>query len=170
MSVFELDDPADESASTRLLRAGVLTALIDGTFSGVLSAFFYNSSVARLFQGVASTLLGPRALEGGIHTASIGVLMHIGVAFGWSTVFLLLADRVGFVQTVLRSPNGILKVAAVYGPFIWMVMSFIVIPTLRHTPITINYRWWVQFFGHIPFVALPMVWSIGRKYRSAFAP
>ena len=164
MSILELKDPADESVSTRLVRAGLLTALIDGTFSGVLSAFFYNSTVARLFQGVASTLMGPRALEGGLHTTTIGVLMHIGVAFGWSTVLLLLADRVGFVQNVLRSPNGILKVAAVYGPLIWMVMSFIVIPTLRHTPITINYRWWVQFFGHIPFVALPMVWSIGRKY------
>ena len=164
MSIFELNEPAGESASTRLLRAGLLTALIDGTFSGVLSAFFYNSTVARLFQGVASTLMGPRALEGGLHTATIGVVMHIGVAFGWSTVFLLLADRLAFIQSVLRSSKGILKVAAVYGPIIWMVMSFIVIPTLRHTPITINYRWWVQFFGHIPFVALPMVWSIGRKY------
>ena len=169
MSIFELNDPAEESVGTRLLRAGLLTALIDGTFSGVLSAFFYNSTVARLFQGVASTLMGPRALEGGLHTAMIGVFMHIGVAFGWSTVFLLLADRLGFIQSVLRSPNGILKVAAVYGPIIWMVMSLIVIPTLRHTPITINYRWWVQFFGHIPFVALPIVWSIGRKYRGALA-
>ena len=166
MSVFELNDPAEESAATRLVRAGLLTALVDGTFSGVLSAFFYNSTVARLFQGVASTLMGPRALEGGLHTAMIGVLMHIGVAFGWSAVFLLLADRVAFIQNVLRSPNGILKVAAVYGPIIWMVMSFIVIPTLRHTPITINYRWWIQFFGHIPFVAVPMVWAIGRKYAS----
>jgi hypothetical protein len=169
MSIFELNDPADESVSTRLIRAGLLTALIDGTFSGVLSAFFYNSTVARLFQGVASTLMGPRALEGGLHTAMIGVLMHVGVAFGWSTVFLLLADRLGFVQNVLRSPNGILKVAAVYGPIIWMVMSFIVIPTLRHVPITINYRWWIQFFGHIPFVGLPIVWPIGRKYRGALA-
>jgi len=31
---------------------------------------------------------------------------------------------------------------------------------LLHRPPTFNYRWWVQFFGHIPFVAVPIVWSI----------
>ncbi len=36
-----------------------------------------------------------------------------------------------------------------------------VIPLLaRHAP-AITYRWWVQFFGHFPFVGLPIVASIG---------
>src|SRR5437762_2596366 len=41
----------------RFVLAGVLTAIVDGCFSSVLSAVFYGSTVARLFQGVASTLL-----------------------------------------------------------------------------------------------------------------
>lgn len=65
-----------------LLIAGSLTALVDGVFSSVLSAVFYGSTVQRLFQGVAATLLGPGALTGGTRTALIGVLMHVGVAFG----------------------------------------------------------------------------------------
>ena len=44
-----------------------------------------------------------------------------------------------------------------YGPFIWTVMSVVVIPLLVHRPPSINVRWWVQFVGHIPFVALPIV-------------
>ena len=48
---------------TRLVRAGLLTAITDGLFSSVLSVAFYNSTVQRLFQGVASTLLGPDATE-----------------------------------------------------------------------------------------------------------
>jgi uncharacterized membrane protein YagU involved in acid resistance len=145
---------------SRLIRAWLLTALIDGSFSGVLSAFFYSSTVARLFQGVSSTLLGPRALTGGTATALVGLLMHFGVALGWSTVFLLLAMRSAWIRRVLAAPYGVLRVASVYGPCIWMVMSLLVIPTLLHRPPTFNNRWWIQFFGHIPFVALPIVWSI----------
>jgi hypothetical protein len=73
-------------ALSRLVRAGILTGVIDGLFSSVLSAAFYDSTVARLFQGVASTLLGRAALDGGTRTALVGVLMHFGVAFGWSAV------------------------------------------------------------------------------------
>jgi uncharacterized membrane protein YagU involved in acid resistance len=52
--------------------------------------------------------------------------------------------------------------AALYGPFIWMVMSLAVIPLLVHRPPTVGVRWWVQFFGHIPFVGVPIVASSGR--------
>ncbi|HEX6902488.1 MAG TPA: hypothetical protein VF789_22400 [Thermoanaerobaculia bacterium] len=145
---------------SRLLRAGLLTGIIDGLFSSVLSVFFYGSTVTRLFQGVASTLLGKEALEGGTSTALIGVLMHFGVAFGWSAVFLLLAMRSAWIRRVLGSRYGVVKVAAVYGPLIWMVMSLIVIPLLLHRPPTINNRWWVQLIGHFPFVGLPIVASI----------
>lgn len=54
---------------TRLVRAGLSTAVVDGLFSSVLSATLYDSSVARLWQGVASTLLGPKAFNGGTRTA-----------------------------------------------------------------------------------------------------
>ena len=159
--------PGSRSYPARWLRAGLLTALIDGTFSSVLSVFFYHSTVARLFQGVASTLLGPSALEGGTRTALIGVLMHIGVAFGWSAVFIFLLMRSGWIRGVLRSPYGAIKVAAVYGPCIWLVMSLLVIPTLLHRPPSITIRWWVQLVGHFPFVGIPIVTSARRGLGSS---
>ena len=146
---------------TRLVRAGLLTGITDGLFSSVLSAVFYHSTVARLFQGVSSTLLGPGAINGGTRPALIGVLMHFGVAFGWSAVFLLLVSRSQAIRRVLTSPWGVVKVAAVYGPCVWLVMSLVVIPIFRGTP-TITYRWWIQLVGHFPFVGLPIVWSIRR--------
>jgi hypothetical protein len=60
------------------IRAGLVTAIVDGLFSSVLSVAFYGSTVTRLFQGVAATLLGSQALEGGTPAALIGVLMHLG--------------------------------------------------------------------------------------------
>jgi len=149
---------------SRLVRAGVLTAISDGLFSSVLAAVFYHSTVTRLWQGVASTLLGPEAFNGGTKTALVGVLMHVGVAFGWSTVFLLLVMRLRLIRSLLASPYGVLRVATLYGPFIWLVMSLAVIPLLLHRPPSITIRWWVQLFGHIPFVGIPIVASIGRGY------
>ena len=146
----------------RLVRAGLLTGITDGLFSSVLSVAFYDSTVTRLFQNVASVLLGKEALEGGTTTALIGVLMHFGVAFGWSAIFLLLVTRSARLRRVLESPLGAFKVASVYGPFIWLVMSLVVIPLLLKRPPTINVRWLVQLIGHIPFVGLPIAASFRR--------
>ncbi|HKV12048.1 MAG TPA: hypothetical protein VJ725_28140 [Thermoanaerobaculia bacterium] len=145
---------------SRLVRAGLLTGLIDGLFASVQS-FLSGSTVTTLFQRVASTLLGPEALEGGTRTALIGVLMHFGVAFFWSAVFLLLAQKSAWIRRVLASRYGAVKVASWYGPMIWLVMSLIVIPLLVHRPPTITSRWWVQLIGHFPFVGLPIATMIG---------
>ena len=160
--------PPDPGA--RLVRAGLLTAVVDGTFSSVLASAFYGSTVARLFQGVAATLLGPSALSGGTATALVGVLMHVGVAFGWSAVFLVLHARSAALRRLVASPGGVVSVAAVYGPLVWLVMSLVVIPTLRHQPPSITYRWWIQLVGHFPFVGLPIVASVARARSHVTAP
>jgi uncharacterized membrane protein YagU involved in acid resistance len=80
-------------------------------------------------------------------------------------VFLILFERSSRIRGLLRSRYGPLKVAALYGPFIWIVMSLVVIPLLLHRPPKINVRWWVQLIGHIPFVGLPIAWSIGSARK-----
>ena len=151
----------DRDRLVRLVRAGLLTGVVDGLFSSILNVVAYRSTVSRLFQGVASVLLGPEAFNGGLRTVVLGVLMHFGVAFAWSAVFLFLVLRWSWVRRLLASPYGVVKVAALYGPFIWMVMSLAVIPILMHRPPTITYRWWIQWFGHIPFVGIPIVAASG---------
>jgi len=146
----------------RVVRSGLLTGVVDGLFSSALSVFAYGSTVERLFQGVASVLLGPEALEGGSRTFAAGVLMHFGVAIAWSALYVLLVSRSVRVRSMLASPYGVAKVAALYGPFIWMVMSLAVIPILVHRPPNITVRWWIQLVGHFPFVGIPIVASSGR--------
>ncbi len=154
--------PKSRDAPSRLVRAWLLTAIVDGLFSSILAAFFYGSTVTRLWQGVASVLLGPSALEGGLHTALIGLAIHLCVAFTWSAVFLFLVMRLPFIRALLNTRYGVLEVAALYGPFIWMMMSLVIIPQFTHRPPTINYRWFITLAGHIPAVALPIVATIGR--------
>jgi hypothetical protein len=150
---------------SRLARAGILTGVTDGLFSSVLSVAFYHSTVTRLFQGVASVLIGPEALTGGTRTAAIGLLMHFGVAFGWSVMFLVLAMNSAWLRTLLGRRYGVVTAASVYGPFVWIAMSLAVIPLIVHRPPTFNIRWWVQVVGHGPFVGLPIAASLAPAVR-----
>lgn len=153
------------SSTSRLLRAGVTTAISDGLFASVLSVFFFGSTISRLWQGVASVLIGPPAFTGGARTTALGMAMHVGVAFGWSAVFIFGVMRSARVQAILASPYGVFKVAAVYGPAIWLVMSLAVIPLLLHRPPAFTIRWLVQLLGHFPFVGLPIV-AMGTRGRA----
>lgn len=143
----------------RLARATILTAICDGLFSSTLSAFAYGSTVKRLWQGVASTVFGANALQQD-SMAWVGVAMHVGVALAWSTVFLILYELLPPLRKIVAAPFGVVAVAAVYGPAVWTVMSFHIIPVLTHRPPTVNARWWVQFVGHAIFVGLPIVTMI----------
>ena len=156
-------------AFIRLARAGALTAIVDFTFSSVLVTVFYHSTFTRLWQGVASVPFGATAIGGGTRWTMIGIGLHICVAFTWSTLFLGLYLTFGWLRRVVGTPAGLLAVAAVYGPCIWMFMSFILIPSFTGRPPTVTYRWWVQFFGHIPFVAVPILTGI-RGFRRIAIP
>lgn len=95
--------------------------------------------------------------------------MHFGVAFGWTAVFLVAVTRWRRLRDLVSSRYGVVKVASLYGPFIWTVMSLIVIPILVQRPPTFTIRWWVPFIGHFPFVGVPIVASIlaGSPSREA---
>ena len=153
--------------SSRWIAAGATTAVVDGLFAVVLSQV-YGSTVTRLWQGVASVLLGKSALEGGTRTALIGVAMHVCVAFFWSGVFLALHSNSSVMRNFVER-RGTLATAAIYGPFIWLVMSLAVIPILAHRPPNITVRWWINLIGHAPFVGFPIVWWIAgwRSSRDA---
>jgi hypothetical protein len=152
------------NAASRFILAGLLTAITDGLFACVQS-LINNSTITRLWQGVASVLLGRSAFDGGTRTALIGVLMHIAVAFTWSGIFLLLVMRSAWLRRVLQSRAGVFKVAVVYGPIIWLVMSLAVIPLLVHRAPNITPRWWIQLIGHAVFVGLPIVATIAAGVR-----
>lgn len=151
----------ERDSLSRLARAGLITGITDGLFSSVLSVAAYGSTVSRLFQGVAATVVGSQEIDGGLPATALGVLMHFGVAFGWSAVFLFLVLRASWIRDRVTSRYGVVTVASLYGPCIWMVMSLVVIPLLVQRPPTIGLRWWIQLIGHVPFVGIPIVASIG---------
>jgi len=146
----------------RLIRAWLLTAVADGLFSSVLS-LVYGSTVTMLWQSVGTTAFGNGAFGGGNALAAAGLFTHFCVALVWSTIFLIAYENSAALRRVTASPGGVMQVAAIYGPLIWVVMSMVVIRMATGRAPAITYRWWIQFFGHAVFVALPIVTMISRR-------
>ena len=77
----------------------------------------------------------------------------------------------GFRRNTWRWPEWASpEQSTIFGPCVWLVMSLVVIPLLRHQPTSITYRWWIQLVGHFPFVGLPIVASIARVRAPVAAP
>jgi hypothetical protein len=145
-----------------LVRAWITIAMIDFAYASLMSTLVYNGTFRGLWQGVASVPLGPSAMQGGTRTVLIGLLMHACVALLWTSVFMVLALALPALRRIIASPGGIVAVACVYGPVIWMMMSLVLIPAVTGRPPTITSRWFIALAGHIVFVALPIVATIGR--------
>jgi hypothetical protein len=113
-----------------------------------------------ILHSVASGLLGPKAFQGGIQTAVLGMVLHFFIAFSAATVYYVASRWLTFMtrQAVL---SGLL-----YGEAVFLFMHFVVVPlsaapkghftmaTLITGPI-----------GHMFLVGLPIALSVRR-----FAP
>jgi hypothetical protein len=140
----------------------LVTAAWDFLCASALSVFAYHSTFSRLWQAVAAAALGPRALEMGVRGVAAGLVLHLLVALAWSAVFVLALARSIALRRALDRPVSALGVAAIYGPVIWLVMSLAVIPLATGKLPTLGFRWWVQILAHVPFVALPLVFTARR--------
>ncbi|MFO0583297.1 MAG: hypothetical protein U0229_13590 [Anaeromyxobacter sp.] len=105
-----------------ILRTALLIGLLDG-LDAVLFTWALGGSPARMFQGIASGLVGrDAATTGGVVTVALGVACHLTVAAGVATVYALAALR-------LRPLTEHAWLAgAVYGVLVWAVIRWGVIP------------------------------------------
>lgn len=141
-----------------LVKTWLLVAVTDALFASATGMFIPPIvTPARVFRGVASVLLGKSALDGGATTALIGLAMHFGVALFWSSLFVFAVHNSWWLRDALKTWPSRLLVAAVYGVSIWLIMTWIVIPSMLHRPPTLSLKYWVQLVGHIPFVVGPMI-------------
>jgi hypothetical protein len=145
-----------------LIPVWLVTAAWDFLCATALSLFAYHSTFAQLWQGVASTVVGPAALGGGARTIGVGIALHLAVAFTWSALFVAIARVSPTVLRLIATPSGALAVAVAYGPIIWLVMSLVVIPLATGRPPRFGFRWWVQIVAHVPFVTIPLIFTARR--------
>ena len=144
-----------------LLKCGLAVGVSDFLFASVSNGLMMHRTPVRVFQGVASVPFGKGALDGGLPTAALGLAMHFCVALFWSAVYLLITRSSPAMRRLVQTARGAVLFAAIYGPFIWLVMTFVVIPFFVHRPPTFSPIWWVQLVGHPVFVVGPMIWAAG---------
>ena len=152
---------APASFVERLARTGLTIGVVDALWAVVLT-LAYGRSIISLWQGVASVPFGPSMLDGGSSTALLGLGVHFGVALWWSFVFLVAHSQSAALRQLVSRDGGMALVAVRYGPFIWCVMSLVLVPAMTHNPPLLTARWVIQLVGHMVFVGLPIVW-MGRR-------
>jgi hypothetical protein len=158
-SAFENASEREQPRALKtILYAGLAVGVLDGIAASV-NAGFSGVSPVRVFQYVASGLLGRSSFEGGLATAALGLLLHFVVALGASAVFYA-ASR--FLPILTRLP---FVFGPIYGVIVYFVMREIVSPlslTNRVAAPTIKGTV-IMIIIHILFVGLPIA-LITRKF------
>jgi hypothetical protein len=106
----------------RAVQAVVVAGLVCGTLDGISALLVSGAKWTRLFEFIASGVLGPDSFKGGVKTALLGVMLHYTIAFG-ATIVYYSASR--FLPMLLDRalPFGIL-----YGICVHLFMTFVVVP------------------------------------------
>jgi len=140
-----------------ILRAGLLCGVLDITAAFLVYGRFGVRPIP-LLQGIAAGLLGPRASNGGLPTAFLGLVCHFFIAFSAAAVYFALSRRLPFlIQRNIVS--GVL-----YGPAVYFFMNRVVVQLSRARKYPFSFE--LMAIGvviHIFCVGLPIA-TVVRRY------
>lgn len=114
---------SDRKLFGSVLRIGLIAGTFDITENLVFN-FFRGISPWRVFQYIASGLIGRHSFQLGWGSVALGVVIHYAIALTWTAIFYVAATRLN-VALLTRRPviSGL-----VYGAIVYLVMNFIVLP------------------------------------------
>ncbi len=134
---------------------GIFVGAID-IASALIMAVLRGSTPMRLLQFVASGLLGRRAFEGGVATASLGLVLHFVVAFVVVAVFFLASQRLAALR------EHAVAAGLIYGAIVFAVMNLIVLPVSAARPRHALVPDLIQIAIHMFIIGLPSALLIRR--------
>ena len=133
-----------------ILYGGGLVGVFDFLYA-TLRTLSQGGAWYRPWQGVASALLGPDAMSGGVLVVLLGIVCHFIVALCIVTAYVLVSRSVPLL-TRHAVPLGLL-----YGAFVFWFMSWIVVSLTRigHPLKFSTQGFWMSLAVHILLVGLP---------------
>jgi hypothetical protein len=138
-----------------ILLATVVSGVLDAA-AATTQAATLGMPAQRVFQGVASGILGPPSFERGWNSGALGVVLHFVIACIISTIYVLASLHLPFL---LRHP---LIAGGLYGIVVFVVMFFIVLPLSRRPRRPFNLKFAItQLLIHIVIIG----WSIAFSAR-----
>ena len=120
-----------------LLFGTLAVAILDG-LDAVIFFGLRGVQPMRIFQGIASGLLGKAAFEGGVGTVVLGLSLHVFIASSIVTTFYLVSRR---FPALAQRP---FLYGPLYGLLVYLIMTQIVLPLSavapqhRSLPVIIN--------------------------------
>lgn len=120
----------NNSINPKLIKTIVWAWLLVGTLD-ILAAstqtLLNGRDPMNMYRFIASGVFGSSAMSGGVGYSLLGLLFHYCIAMGWTVIFFLVYRKIS-VLARNRIVTGFL-----YGIFVQLCMSFIVLP-LANTP------------------------------------
>jgi|SRR5215470_5005938 len=104
-----------------ILYGGLAVGVLDG-LAAVIITILRGGSPARMFQGIASGLIGRASLQGGWATVLLGASLHFLIAFIWTTIFC------GASLKLPTLTQRALIWGPIYGVVVYFAMQIIVLP------------------------------------------
>jgi uncharacterized membrane protein YagU involved in acid resistance len=147
------------SAFLAIFWGGVACGVLDITQACVAWGIQNHLPPSRIFQSVASGLLGPKAFQGGAKTAALGLCLHFLIAFIWAAIYYMASCEISFL-----SERPIIA-GLLYGEFVWLMMNCVVLP------LSAIHRWPPRMdaasiitgpIGHLFLVGLPIALAVRR--------
>ncbi len=141
-----------------------MAGVLDGLDAALVITALNGVSAVRVFQFIASGLIGTRSFRGGMATAALGVLLHFTIAIGAAATFYFASLR---LQLLLRKP---LLWGPLYGLAVFLFMHYLVVPSSA-TPkqgSTTAADYLNLIFSHVFFVGIPIA-LITRRMQNITA-
>ena len=89
---------------------------------------FRGISPIRVFQYIASGLIGMKSFQLGLASVALGVLIHYTIALFWTGVFYTASRK---FSILVRRP---VICGLLYGVVVYLVMNFVILPLSRVPP------------------------------------
>jgi hypothetical protein len=143
----------------RAARTIAITGLIVGAMditSAIIITILRGSTVERLFQFIASGVLGRNAFRGDTGTAALGLGLHFVIAFSLVAVFYAASRYFDFLRR-RAVMSGI-----IYGLIVFAVMNLIVVPLSAARPHHSLNGELIQIGIHMFVIGLPTALLVRR--------
>jgi len=147
------------SALLAILWGGFSCGVLDITAALVVYGFFGAKPIP-LLQGIATGVMGPKAREGGLATAALGLFLHFVIAFGAATVYFVASRFMSFLT------KHAVTAGFLYGIAVYFFMQRVVIPLSAARRSAFSLKMMViGIVIHMFCVGLPIALSV-RKYST----
>ncbi len=144
-----------------ILYGGLVVGILDGLFALIFYGQILGAPPMRIFQSVASGLLGKASYEGGIQTFLLGILLHFVVATCIAAVYYVASLKLPVLI------HHAVVCGLIYGMLAYLGMNYVIIPLsaigLRPTSLRLFLP---AFIGHALLVGLPIALLARRSAKA----